>query len=182
VEIVCKECGAKNVLDDSQLGGHDKVQFRCAKCDKVIVVDLKYRPDRTRSVTPLPSFARSEMLPEVKAELYKEPPGLALPTGKEITVRAISGPAAGLTHKVTKPRIIFGRAGSEADIEVDDPEVSRWHCALEVKQDAIWLRDLESTNGTYFDEERTRAALIMDGAQFRIGSTVFQVDVKLRPA
>jgi predicted Zn finger-like uncharacterized protein len=178
MEAKCGQCGTKHVLDEKQVGSHGKVQFRCSQCGHLTVVDLMRRPERTKSVTPLPSFARSDVLPEVKAELFKEPPGLALPADKQIVVRVVGGLNVGYSQIVSKPRMIFGRAGGGADIEIDDPEVSRWHCALEVKPDAIWLRDLESTNGTYFDEERTRAALILDGAQFRIGSTVIQVDVK----
>jgi pSer/pThr/pTyr-binding forkhead associated (FHA) protein len=72
---------------------------------------------------------------------------------------------------------VIGRAGGGAQIEIDDAEVSRWHCAIEVKDGMVWLKDLESTNGTYFEEERTRAAVLVDGAQFRVGSTVLELRI-----
>jgi predicted Zn finger-like uncharacterized protein len=181
METHCTKCGAKFRLDEKQIGEHMKVQFRCTQCGGVTVVDISHRADRTRSVSPLPSFARSDPPPEIKAELLKEPPGLGLPEHEEITVKVVAGLSNGLVHKLARPRLIFGRTGGGADLEIDDPEVSRWHCAIEVKEGTVWLRDLESTNGTYFDEERTRAALLTNGAQFRIGSTVIEIGIKRKP-
>ena len=177
MEALCGHCGAKHNLNDKQVGGHTKVQFKCSSCGQMTVVHIATRPDRTRSTTPLPSFARTEGAADVLAELIKEPPGLNLPADKAITLTAISGLSNGTMHTLEKPRVILGRKGGGADFEVDDPEVSRWHCALEVKDAAIWLKDLDSTNGTYYDNERTRAAMLGDGIEFRIGSTILRVNI-----
>ena len=37
------------------------------------------------------------------------------------------------------------------------------------------LKDLDSTNGTFFDEERVRAAVLQDRAEFRIGSSLIRL-------
>jgi hypothetical protein len=177
MEALCQHCGAKHNLNDKQLGNHTKVQFKCSSCGKMTVVNIALRPDRTRSNMPLPSFARTEKPTDVLADLVKEPPGLKLPERKLITLTVVSGLANGATLTLTKPRVILGRRGGGADFEVDDPEVSRWHCPVEVKDAAIWLKDLDSTNGTYYDNERTRAAMLGDGIEFRIGSTVFRVNI-----
>jgi pSer/pThr/pTyr-binding forkhead associated (FHA) protein len=60
---------------------------------------------------------------------------------------------------------------------LDDAEVSRWHCSIEVKENVIRLRDLDSTNGIYLDDEKVRAAELQHESQFRIGSCVIQVQV-----
>jgi hypothetical protein len=180
MEALCQHCGAKHNLNDKQLGDHTKVQFKCSSCGQMTVLNIATRPDRTRSTTPLPSFARTEGAADVLAELVKEPPGLKLPAGKAITLTAVSGLSNGTTLTLEKPRIILGRRGGGADFEVDDPEVSRWHCAVEVKDAAIWLKDLESTNGTYYDDERTRAAMLGDGTEFRIGSTILRLNISAK--
>ena len=177
MEALCQHCSAKHNLNDKQLGNHTKVQFKCSGCGQMTVINIPLRPDRTRSSTPLPSFARPESAANVLAELVKEPPGLKLPERKLITLTVVSGLANGATHTMSKPRVILGRSGGGADFEVDDPEVSRWHCAVEVKDPTIWLKDLDSTNGTYYDNERTRAAMLGDGIEFRIGSTVVRVNI-----
>jgi pSer/pThr/pTyr-binding forkhead associated (FHA) protein len=72
-----------------------------------------------------------------------------------------------------KPRVVVGREG--ADIALQDPEISRHHCVVEVREDYANLRDLDSTNGTFFEEERVRAAMLGQGAEFRIGETTLRL-------
>ncbi len=75
---------------------------------------------------------------------------------------------------IVKPRVTLGRKG--ADIPLNDPEISRHHCLLEVRDTIINLKDLDSTNGTFFDEERVRAAMLRDGTEFRIGGSLIRVN------
>jgi pSer/pThr/pTyr-binding forkhead associated (FHA) protein len=37
------------------------------------------------------------------------------------------------------------------------------------------LKDLDSTNGTFFEDQRVRAAFLQDGAEFRVGSSTIRV-------
>jgi predicted Zn finger-like uncharacterized protein len=173
----CGTCNTKHAIDDKQVAGHERIQFRCAKCGAMTVIELRKRPERTKSTTPLPSFARGSNAAVVTAEILKEPPGLSLPADKKITLSVVSGLSAGTARVMDSPRLVLGRTGGGAHVEIDDPEVSRWHCAIEVKDGMVWLKDLESTNGTYFDEERARAAVLVDGAQFRIGSTILELRI-----
>jgi len=48
--------------------------------------------------------------------------------------------------------VILGREG--AGIVFKRPEISRHHCLLEVHDNYANLKDLDSTNGTFFEEER----------------------------
>ena len=160
------------MLKDTELGSHAKVQFRCSKCNKTTVVELNLRPDQTVVMSPLPSFARGD----VSTSALKLPPmdpGLKLPAKANIVLTVMSGPGKGSIHKVDKPRVVLGRKG--ADIPLDDPEISRFHCLLEVRETHINLKDLDSTNGTFYDEERVRAAMLQDGSEFRVGSSLIRV-------
>jgi pSer/pThr/pTyr-binding forkhead associated (FHA) protein len=100
---------------------------------------------------------------------------LCLPAGKAIALSVIAGPAKGLVYPVQKPRVVMGRA--DADIIINDKEISRWHCAIEIKNDVIRLRDLESTNGTFFGDERVRVAELKHLSEFRIGASVVLLSV-----
>jgi len=160
------------MLKDTELGSHAKVQFRCSKCKKTTVVELNLRPDQTVVMSPLPSFARGD----VSTSALKLPPmdpGLKLPSKANIVLTVMSGPGKGSVHKVDKPRVVLGRKG--ADIPLDDPEISRFHCLLEVRETHINLKDLDSTNGTFYDEERVRAAMLQDGSEFRVGGSLIRV-------
>jgi pSer/pThr/pTyr-binding forkhead associated (FHA) protein len=68
---------------------------------------------------------------------------------------------------------VVGRKG--ADLALDDPEISRHHCVIEVREHNVNLKDLDSTNGTFLEGERARAALLKEGAIFRIGSSVIRL-------
>ncbi len=169
METACSQCGTRHLLNDAQIGDRPRVQFRCAKCGQANIVEVHRRPDQTLVMTPLPSFARGEGV-GLGSNIASEYQGLSLPVGRVLTLSVIAGPAKGLVYSISKPRVVLGRAG--ADVEVNDPEVSRWHCAIEVKNEVVRLRDLDSTNGTYFGEERVRAAELKHLSEFRIGSTI----------
>ena len=170
MEAACGHCGFRHVLDDTKIANYPRVQFRCSKCGQATVVEVTPKPERTQAVSPLPSFARGGGPSGVATTIVNPYQGLSLPADKVITLSMIAGPSKGLVHVMEKPREVFGRTG--ADIEVNDPEVSRWHCAVEVKNDLIRLRDLDSTNGIYIEDERVRAAELHHLSEFRIGSTV----------
>ncbi len=101
-------------------------------------------------------------------------PSLRLPEKAQVVLSILSGPSKGESHTLAKPRVVLGRKG--ADIPLNDPEISRHHCLLEVRETYINLKDMDSTNGTFFDEERVRAAMLRDGTEFRIGGSVIRVN------
>jgi predicted Zn finger-like uncharacterized protein len=172
MQASCIHCGTQHVLKDTELGSHPKVQFRCSKCGKTTVVELKLRPDQTVVMTPLPSFARAT----ATSSNLKSPPadeGVRLPPTANVVLSIMSGPEKGKVHKLTKQRVVVGRQGS--DIPLNDPEISRYHCVLEVRETYVNLKDLDSTNGTCYEKERVRAAMLQDGAEFRIGTSLIRI-------
>ncbi len=60
---------------------------------------------------------------------------------------------------------------------IDDPNVSRLHCALGVRHDVIRLCDLDSTNGTYVNDECIQAAELEHLSEFRVGSSLLLVTI-----
>jgi len=60
--------------------------------------------------------------------------------------------------------------GTDVDIRVDDPGVSRRHCEIVLGSPAI-LRDLGSTNGTLVKGSRVTEFAIEDGTAFQVGQT-----------
>jgi pSer/pThr/pTyr-binding forkhead associated (FHA) protein len=151
------------------------VHFRCAKCGKSTIVEIAQSPDATAVLSPLGDFARSAGAPRLARGRGDKEVGLRLPAGKSITLSVIEGPARGMVYAVEKPRIVMGRA--DADVVINDTAISRWHCAIEVVDDIIRLRDLESTNGTYFADERVRIAKLNHLSEFRIGASIVMVSV-----
>src|SRR5256886_4034306 len=173
MQTACIHCGAEHLLKDGQFGGHTKVQFKCSSCGKTTIVEIKRRVDSTVVMSPLPSFAKANATSS-NLNLPPADPGLRLPENAKVVLNILSGPSKGESHTLKKPRVVLGRKG--ADIPVNDPEISRHHCLLEVRDTHINLKDLDSTNGTFFDEERVRAAMLRDGTEFRIGGCLICVN------
>jgi predicted RNA-binding Zn-ribbon protein involved in translation (DUF1610 family) len=173
MQTACIHCGAEHLLKEGQLGSHSKVQFKCSKCGKTTIVEIKRRVDSTVVMSPLPSFARANASSS-NLNLPPPDPGIRLPEKAKVVLSILTGPAKGEKHTLGKPRVTLGRKG--ADIPLNDPEISRHHCLLEVRDTIINLKDLDSTNGTFYDEERVRAAVLRNGTEFRIGGSLIRVN------
>ncbi|WP_166346391.1 FhaA domain-containing protein [Phytoactinopolyspora limicola] len=84
----------------------------------------------------------------------------------------------GTQHPIVAPGVVLGR-GSESDIRIDDPGISRRHVEIRVRQSGAETQlvavDLGSTNGTVIDGARVPQAPVTDGSQITLGSTVVHV-------
>jgi hypothetical protein len=76
-------------------------------------------------------------------------------------------------YPLVQPVTTLGR-GTDVDIRVDDPGVSRKHAELRRSHDGrgFSVIDLASTNGTIVDGERIGERALADGDEIRLGSTV----------
>ncbi|MEU3305183.1 FHA domain-containing protein [Streptomyces sp. NPDC006678] len=92
-------------------------------------------------------------------------------------LQVVAGPDAGGVHLLHDGRIRIGRA-AEADVPLDDPDVSRLHCEVTVAEDgAVTVADLGSTNGTTLDgaEVGPRPVRLAPGALLRIGESTLRL-------
>jgi len=76
----------------------------------------------------------------------------------------------GQRYLLTGPVTVIGR-GSEADIIVDDPGVSRKHLEIRVTPEGVVASDLGSTNGLFVEGHQVPAATLLDGNTLTIGRT-----------
>jgi FHA domain len=154
-------------------------QIRCWMCAQSSVVDLA-PPDLNASTIELSSAGEYERsIGTARPERTSESRvgSLDLPEHKSVLISVVEGASQGVERGMTVPLVTIGRLRGGADIEIDDPRVSRLHCAIELKNDSVLLRDLRSTNGTYVGEKRVHATLLDDSAEFRIGETKIRVEV-----
>jgi hypothetical protein len=89
----------------------------------------------------------------------------------------------GTRHPLHPPGVVVGR-GTEADIRINDPGVSRRHVEFEVSlggashdQLILSVRDLGSTNGMLVDGHRITHTGVRDGTTVKIGNTTMTVKV-----
>jgi len=98
-------------------------------------------------------------------------------TGQEclVVIYAPSPRELGRRYLLGLPTIAIGR-GRDNDIVLPSDCVSRRHARLEQRPDGLYLIDLDSTNGTFINEEpqRVRERRLRRGDQFSIGDTIFK--------
>jgi hypothetical protein len=64
----------------------------------------------------------------------------------------------------------------ENDFRLSDPSVSSFHAEIMVEHEAITIRDLGSTNGTFLDEQRIQEAPLHPEIIIRLGNIRLQMD------
>jgi hypothetical protein len=84
-------------------------------------------------------------------------------------------------HPLQPPGLVVGR-GTEADLRINDPGVSRRHTRFTVNESAgsgvsIQVQDLGSTNGMLVDGHRVASAAVRDGSEVKVGRTTMTVRV-----
>ncbi|PVG84087.1 DUF2662 domain-containing protein [Nocardioides gansuensis] len=80
----------------------------------------------------------------------------------------------GTRHPLRPPGLVVGR-GTEADLRINDPGVSRRHVEFTVEGETVHVVDLGSTNGMAVDGAKTTRARLRDGSTVKIGHTEMTV-------
>jgi hypothetical protein len=85
----------------------------------------------------------------------------------------------GKRHEVSKRRVVIGRS-KDADVQVNDPNISRRHAELRQEGATYWLVDLDSTNGVEVKGKRVKRVKLEDGTRFTLGSTEISFERELQ--
>jgi hypothetical protein len=94
-----------------------------------------------------------------------------------LQLQVVAGPDAGGVHLLHGGRIRIGRS-QDADVPLDDPDVSRTHCTVTLTEDGlVTVADPGSTNGTTLDGEDVgpREVRLVPGALLRIGESALRL-------
>jgi pSer/pThr/pTyr-binding forkhead associated (FHA) protein len=91
----------------------------------------------------------------------------------------------GRRRPINPPGVVLGR-GTDADIQINDPGVSRRHAEIRLMPEGpegvkVVLVDLGSTNGTLVNGRRAAEAELTDGSTVRIGNTTMTLRLADEP-
>ena len=90
-------------------------------------------------------------------------------------LEANDGSGDGFTFRLAPGAVkTIGRA-TGAQFIVDAPLVSRLHCQLTATEDALQVKDLGSTNGTFVNGKRITDGVLHDGDRMTVGRVEFTV-------
>lgn len=192
--ITCDSCYARYRYDEARFVGKRVKKVRCTKCLAVFEVenpafsprsasslrdDVEETYIRLADETGVPKKERATTAKRPMPNLDRPAPEeLALPNGFQLSLAVIAGPAAGTIFPIEKPRVVIGR--QDADIVLEDPEISRNHTAIEVAGERVTLIDLQSTNGTFIGEDQIRQAPLGHQQEFSIGGSTLML-IMTRP-
>ena len=106
------------------------------------------------------------------------PPGGHTPSDTAVRRANVVLEVHGMRHPLEPPGLLIGR-GTEADLRINDPGVSRRHAEIRVvpaaDAPAVSIVDLGSTNGMLVNGQRVQQASLADGATVHIGNTTMTV-------
>ncbi len=95
-----------------------------------------------------------------------------------VTLRVIAGPQTGRVFTFEQHETFtIGRSEDSQFCLPHDRYFSRNHCLLEIAPPQCFLRDLNSTNGTFVNGIRVESAHLKNGDRIQGGETVLEVEV-----
>jgi pSer/pThr/pTyr-binding forkhead associated (FHA) protein len=130
----------------------EKAILRLGDIVSLDTVQFMVKPDRDDSIrTKIPAQKPGARADEIGAtQMRLVPP--------KVVLRGVSGAYFGKIIPV-RGKLVIGR-GSECDLILDEPEMSRRHAVIENFGDGIYLRDLGSANGTFVNGVQVRDAVL----------------------
>ena len=94
-------------------------------------------------------------------------------------LRFTDGPLTGREVEVASVLVL----GRQADLVIEDAQVSRRHASVRPAGDALEVEDLGSKNGTWVNGARIAGAVrLAPGDRVRVGDTTFEVEATSAPA
>jgi hypothetical protein len=102
----------------------------------------------------------------------QQPSAVAEPAPLPSTIPHARLIVSGTSYPLTQTVTTIGR-GTDVDIRIDDPGISRKHAEFRVATDGSGFSviDLASTNGTYIGNDKVGERLLADGDEVRMGAT-----------
>lgn len=88
------------------------------------------------------------------------------------------GKQKGKRLPITLPQFVIGR-DPQCHLRPASPSISKRHCAILQKENRAFVRDFDSTNGTFVNERQIKGEIeLQNGDQLRIGPIILTVHVE----
>lgn len=114
---------------------------------------------------------------EVAAGSLGAPPPILFPAGRtKYRVHVVAGVDQGRCFEIGAQGCGVGRE-RDNDIVLGDTLLSRHHCWIDLKGNELWVRDLESANGTLVDGAEIKLAKVGPGSRITVGDTQLLVEM-----
>src|SRR5512135_1608611 len=163
-------------------------------------VHVNARPVREKAILRLGDVVSLDTLqfmlkPDRDASIRTDVPAASLatprPAGTDAATRTRMLPPKAVLRGVSgsyfgkivplRGRLVIGR-GSDCDLVLDEPEMSRRHAVIENTGDGMFLRDLGSSNGTFVNGVQVRNAVLHPDDQIAFDQNRFLLEAPGLPS
>ncbi len=87
----------------------------------------------------------------------------------------------GRSHELNVECTTIGRVEDNA-FQIADPSVSSHHCEVHLRGAEVFIRDLNSTNGTFINDARVMESVLKPGQMMRLGQIELKLETDSSPA
>ena len=95
------------------------------------------------------------------------------------SLKVVSGPAVPDSHVVSNcTPLICGRQKSNDCVLANDVAISRKHFVIDVSDGKYWIKDLNSRNGTYLNDDLILHSELKQGDEIRVGKSRLVVNLE----
>jgi pSer/pThr/pTyr-binding forkhead associated (FHA) protein len=92
-----------------------------------------------------------------------------------VRFKVLQGSSEGKEIKIPTPKCVIGREEG-CDLRINNDAISRKHCVIVTTENEVMVRDLNSRNGTFVNEDRVAGdAVLLNGDTLRIGTKQFEM-------
>ncbi len=148
----------------------EKAILRLGDIVSLDTLQFVLKPDSDDSIrTDLPASQSFAPPPPVAVQ-----PGTLNINPAKVLLRGLSGAHFGKTISVNG-KLVIGR-GTEVDLVLDEPDMALRHAAIENAGEAVFLRDLGSTTGTWINGVPVNDAVLHAGDQIAFGRNRFLLE------
>lgn len=140
-----------------------------------VTIPVAERLDGHDDLTPnpeIPSGESPERVTETWVTSRQRPMSMANRNACLIHIYP-TGPGMGTRYTLGDIPVILGR-GSDCDIRINDYSVSRRHARVQLMADGYMAVDLQSTNGTFVNDEPASMCKLTDGDYLRVGNCIYR--------
>src|SRR5678815_5855505 len=93
----------------------------------------------------------------------------------------LSAGLTGQTHDLKVDKTTIGRV-EDNTFQIAEPSVSSHHCEIVLRGADVVVRDLNSTNGTFINGEKTTEAVLKPGQILRLGQIEMRLETEATAA
>ena len=157
------------------LSNHDFI--RLEKYKNLIIDGLLNLVDKTAELKRIENLGQIEVNilkdSNLSTGVMKSVPLVKDLEQKTKTIKTYILEIGGMKKQLEERTYILGR-GTDVDIQINDSGISRKHLSIEISE-SIYIKDLNSTNGTFINGEKITEFNIEDEVIFKVGTSEIKI-------